>query len=307
MLGKYLNSLLMTLAGAAMLVAGGKGVNGPAGATPTPEPSPTIPPAPPTPSLAAPTATASSNAPYPAFGHAPDYSWIAGQVMVTRIQGGCTYVRYGAGAGDEQVAPGGAGWAGADPALTQDGALVVIFGHIAGEGEPHEMCPGRAFIVDRMQDNTGAPGRAALPTPTVVPASTGVIVGTSIPGGPVEGPPLRDLPTITPAPTGALTPDANGLITVTEADNGRTAEMHLGDTLQLALKDDSGYTWTVTLSDPSILNQDANTLNLNGQGRYVALARGQTTLSAVGLLPCHKVNPPCEAPTRGLTLQVIVR
>jgi hypothetical protein len=30
---------------------------------------------------------------YPKMGHAPDYSWVAGQVAFTRIQGGCIYIR----------------------------------------------------------------------------------------------------------------------------------------------------------------------------------------------------------------------
>ena len=29
---------------------------------------------------------------YPKVGHAPDYSWIAGRVTFTKIQGGCTYI-----------------------------------------------------------------------------------------------------------------------------------------------------------------------------------------------------------------------
>ena len=32
---------------------------------------------------------------YPKQGHAPDYSWIAGKVQFTRIQGGCVYIRAG--------------------------------------------------------------------------------------------------------------------------------------------------------------------------------------------------------------------
>jgi hypothetical protein len=51
----------------------------------------------PPPSTAAPTDTpppsASTPASYPKLGHAPDYSWIAGQVLFTRIQSGCVYVR----------------------------------------------------------------------------------------------------------------------------------------------------------------------------------------------------------------------
>jgi hypothetical protein len=34
--------------------------------------------------------TTASN--YPKTGHAPDYSWIAGRVTFTRIQGGCIYI-----------------------------------------------------------------------------------------------------------------------------------------------------------------------------------------------------------------------
>ena len=208
MLAKYANSLLLALVGAGLLLAGCSPANGAASPTAAPEPTPTTPPPPPpSPSPAAPTGTAGSNAPYPAFGHAPDFSWIAGQVDVTRIQGGCTYIRYDPGStGGDQVFPDGDGWANTPPALTAHGALVVVFGHFAGASEPHQMCPGRAFVVDRVQDNTGAPGsdtapiQPGAPPPTPLPGSTGVIVGTSIPGGPVEGPPLRDLPTITPAP-----------------------------------------------------------------------------------------------------------
>lgn len=34
-----------------------------------------------------------NNATYPKLGHAPDYSWIAGWVSVTKIQSGCVYIR----------------------------------------------------------------------------------------------------------------------------------------------------------------------------------------------------------------------
>ncbi len=40
---------------------------------------------------AAPTMTSSASS-YPRTGHAPDYSWIAGRVTFTKIQGGCTYI-----------------------------------------------------------------------------------------------------------------------------------------------------------------------------------------------------------------------
>src|SRR5947209_3902428 len=47
---------------------------------------------------------------YPKRGHAPDYSWVAGQVAFTQIQGGCIYVRTGPETGatqpPDQTAPG---------------------------------------------------------------------------------------------------------------------------------------------------------------------------------------------------------
>jgi hypothetical protein len=88
-----------------------------------------------------------SPAAYPKSGHAPDYSWVAGQVNVTRIQGGCTFVR----TDTESFAPNGQGW---QPDQVKNGDYVVIFGHIAKEGEPREVCPGgQPYIVDRVMAN----------------------------------------------------------------------------------------------------------------------------------------------------------
>lgn len=318
-----INYLLLALLGGALLLAG-CGTAATAVSSPVPEPTATNPaPAPTetlvmptdvpaTPMAPTPTTASSGNIAYPAFGHADDFAWIAGKVNVTKIQGGCTYLSYGQDASAEQIYMDGDGWSAAATAgVAKNGAFVVVFGHRAGPTEPHQMCPGQAYLVDRVQDNAGAPGSEIIPpagTPTASPTGNGIIVGTSVPGGgPVEGPPLRDIPTPTARPTTPLTPDATGLITVTEADNGRTAEMHLGDTLKLNLKADNGYTWTITLSDPAILNQDSSVTSTGGQEKYAALHTGQTTVIGVGQLPCHKVSPPCEAPTLGFTLQVIVR
>ncbi len=98
-------------------------------------------------SAATPAATPGGSNVYPKTGHAPDYSWVAGQVAFTRIQGGCVFVR----AGNESFAPNGPGW---DATKVKQGDNVVIMGHIAGPGEPHEICPGgQPYIVDRMQLN----------------------------------------------------------------------------------------------------------------------------------------------------------
>jgi hypothetical protein len=98
------------------------------------------------------TCPASGPTVYPPQGHAPDFSWVAGQVIHTRIQGGCIYVAYDANGG--LVSPGGAAWVAAqESGVAAEGAQVVLFGHIAAPGEPHEMCPGQAYIVDRVQAN----------------------------------------------------------------------------------------------------------------------------------------------------------
>lgn len=96
---------------------------------------------------------------YPRYGHAPDFSWIAGQVIVTRIQSGCTFVRYDANDVTAQIAPNGDGWATAEANnLAPHESYVVVFGHFAQPGEPYEMCPtGRPYIVDRVQMNAAAP------------------------------------------------------------------------------------------------------------------------------------------------------
>lgn len=88
---------------------------------------------------------------YPSMGHAADYSWIAGQVGFTRIQGGCTFIYYD---NEASVQPFGQGWSAALAAgqVTQ-GAYIVAFGHMAGPNEPAPMCPAKAYVVDQVRTN----------------------------------------------------------------------------------------------------------------------------------------------------------
>lgn len=80
---------------------------------------------------------------YPKVGHAPDYSWVAGQLAFTRVQGSCIFLR----AGNESFVPGGPGW---DNSKVKNGDYIVMFGHPAAPGEPYEICPGgRPYIIDR--------------------------------------------------------------------------------------------------------------------------------------------------------------
>src|SRR5438876_12325581 len=51
------------------------------------------------------TETPGASGAYPKRGHAPDYSWVAGQVAFTRIQGGCVYIRIGAETGAKATPP----------------------------------------------------------------------------------------------------------------------------------------------------------------------------------------------------------
>jgi hypothetical protein len=89
---------------------------------------------------------------YPPQGHAPDFSWVSGQVVHTLIQGGCTYVAYDGG----QVSPNGEAWNAAERAgITAAGAPVVLFGHLTTASEPREMCPGQPYTVERVEANPG--------------------------------------------------------------------------------------------------------------------------------------------------------
>ncbi len=89
---------------------------------------------------------------YPAFGHAADFSWIAGKVVVTKIQGGCTYIQYSQ-TGDRFV-PTGDGWTQAEGAgLAQDGVAVVAFGHPAAPTDPVPVCGAPGYIVTSAQPN----------------------------------------------------------------------------------------------------------------------------------------------------------
>lgn len=128
-----------------------------------------------------------NNATYPKLGHAPDYSWIAGWVSVTRIQSGCVYIRTDGppptpGAAPDQGISGPTvstavrgdtspplrditpeppsfptpdvstgvfvpSGPGWDESMWKDGDYVVAFGRLAGAGDAREMCPGGAHYV----------------------------------------------------------------------------------------------------------------------------------------------------------------
>ena len=146
-------------------------------------------------------------------------------------------------------------------------------------------------------DDVGGP--RPVPTSEIGPTSgiiTGPIVGTSVAGGPVEGPPLSQIPTPTPHPP--LVPGPDGIVLLKTADRPTAVIMSVGDTLKLELED--FYDWTVGVSDPTILVPEAD-------GTYRASRPGSATLELQGDPKCLKFDTPCGAPSIALTVTVTIK
>lgn len=96
-----------------------------------------------------------------------------------------------------------------------------------------------------------------------------------------------------------------GLV-VTLADSGKAVRLRVGERFLLLLKREN-YTWTPTVENPSILKQVTDSRQPEGsQGVFEAQTPGQTTLIAVGELPCHRTQPPCMAPTLQFEVNIVV-
>jgi hypothetical protein len=94
--------------------------------------------------------------------------------------------------------------------------------------------------------------------------------------------------------------------TITVDDNSRAIKLALGEQFLLLLKGDP-WDWTVTRSDQRTLIIAAGHPPIPGsQGIFRAVARGQTTLNAIGELPCHKVQPRCLAPNVSFEVKLLV-
>jgi hypothetical protein len=82
----------------------------------------------------------------PLYGHADDYSWLAGQYTVTRIQGGCAFLTYDPNGNDQyngQVSVSG------DLSAFNSGDWIILIGAI--NTGPHEMCPAQSYTVERAE------------------------------------------------------------------------------------------------------------------------------------------------------------
>lgn len=80
------------------------------------------------------------------YGHAADYSWLRGEIRVTAIQGGCTFLVYDPNGTDQyggKVVPLG------DVSEFKDGEFVVVTGRFSDE--PGPVCPGASYTVTSIQ------------------------------------------------------------------------------------------------------------------------------------------------------------
>src|SRR5437879_4606168 len=93
-----------------------------------------------------------SSKPYPKMGHAPDYSWIAGQVAFTRIHEGCTYIRPAAAPSQESTP------------------------------QPNANTPGAAIVGTAVHGDTSPPLRDI--TPVQQPTQEEPVGDSFTPGGP---------------------------------------------------------------------------------------------------------------------------
>jgi hypothetical protein len=136
-----------------------------------------------------------------------------------------------------------------------------------------------------------APG--AEPTSGVI---TGPTVGTSIPGGPVEGPPLSQIST--PTPHTLLTPGPDGVVLVKTADRPTAIQMSVGDTIEFEREE--FYDWDIQVNGSNLLAPQPT-------GGYRATGPGTTRVELQGDPKCLKSDPPCGAPSIGFSIEVTIR
>jgi predicted secreted protein len=92
---------------------------------------------------------------------------------------------------------------------------------------------------------------------------------------------------------------------ITLDDNGKTITLQVNESFLLKLEEE--YDWNITIDDQTVLSRKVNVLVIRGaQGIYEAHKPGRATLTAVGDPPCRRATPPCAAPSRLFSLNVIV-
>ena len=124
-----------------------------------------------------------------------------------------------------------------------------------------------------------APALAAKPAAAVLPTSTPCI----------------------PCPLCA-NPVACTTLTITNADNGKTISLKLGQSFLLAL--DTNHTWTVTLPSTGIVKRIGDGPK-GTQGIYQAIGKGATDLTAIGNPLCLPLG--CAQPSILFKVHLVVQ
>ncbi len=107
-------------------------------------------------------APARQTAQYPQYGHADDFSWVAGKVQMHKPSGcsgiecGCFIVGYDTSGARVQLnaAPGGYTLEYTDE--FSEGEFLVLFGRLAQNGDPVLVCPADnapVYIIDKVELN----------------------------------------------------------------------------------------------------------------------------------------------------------
>jgi hypothetical protein len=151
---------------------------------------------------------------------------------------------------------------------------------------------------------TVAPPTAVPPssTPTVI-ASPSPVPAQPTPSASPEASQPPPIPSATEAAPVSI--PANGPLTVTLADEGKTVTLKAGSSFLLSLGED--FDWQVTIADQSIVSRQINIAVIRGaQGVYNAHKAGRTTLTAVGGPACLTSTPPCKAPSRMVEITLVV-
>jgi hypothetical protein len=138
----------------------------------------------------------------------------------------------------------------------------------------------------------------AFPTPEI---STAVAVsGTAIsvlPGATQEA-----IPTTTGPQPGLV----DGTLNITQASQGQTYHIKVGDRVFIYLGDDI-YNWEVQITDMNVLSRVMGVMVIKGaQGLYDAKAPGTTQILANGDPLCRQSKPACMLPNRLISVTVIV-
>jgi hypothetical protein len=93
---------------------------------------------------------------------------------------------------------------------------------------------------------------------------------------------------------------------VTLADQGQTLTFQVGQNFLLFLGND--YAWKATAGDPAVVGHLPDVFVIPGsQGLFEARQPGHTTLTATGDPACRQAQPPCAAPSKVFSVQIVVQ